>query len=75
MRILGDDRWGIWVIWVSPVSAGGIRSLFVAIQSFQAVFTRDAAASSSPGTKLGLSSVAPHHQRPFSSSTGCPDAN
>lgn len=29
--------------------------------TFQAVFTRDAAARSSPGTKLGLSSVAPHH--------------
>jgi len=43
--------------------------------TFQGLFTRDAAGSSAPGTKLPPSSVAPHRQRPFSSSTGCPDAN
>ena len=51
----------------SPRNACGVRAAATLTGhsggTFQGVFTRDAAARSSPqaGTKLGLSSVAPHH--------------
>ena len=49
----------------SPRNACGVRAAVTLTGhsggTFQGVFTRDAAARSSPGTKLGLSSVAPHH--------------